>query len=40
MIDRLLEFCFGHRRTLIALALLLAAIGYYSWTKLAIEAYP
>ena len=40
MIDRLLEFCFDHRRTIIFVAVLLAAIGYYSWTKLAIEAYP
>ncbi|HEX4180376.1 MAG TPA: CusA/CzcA family heavy metal efflux RND transporter [Caulobacteraceae bacterium] len=40
MIDRFLEFCFDRRRTLTALALLLAAIGYYSWTQLAIEAYP
>jgi len=40
MIDRLLELCFDHRRPLIFVAVLLAAIGYYSWTKLAIEAYP
>ena len=40
MINRLLEFCFQHRRTFIALAVLLAVIGYYSWTQLAIEAYP
>jgi heavy metal efflux system protein len=40
MIDRFLEFCFDHRRTLAAMALLLMAVGYYSWTKLAIEAYP
>jgi cobalt-zinc-cadmium resistance protein CzcA len=40
MIDRFLEFCFDHRRTLAAIALVLAAIGYWSWTKIAIEAYP
>src|ERR1700735_878268 len=40
MINRLLEFCFDHRRSFMGLALLLAAVGYYSWTKLAIEAYP
>jgi cobalt-zinc-cadmium resistance protein CzcA len=40
MIDRLLEFCFDHRRVLVGVALLLAAVGYFSWTKLAIEAYP
>ena len=40
MIDRLLKFCFDHRRTFMVLAALLAVVGYYSWTKLAIEAYP
>src|SRR5579859_813087 len=40
MIDRFLEFCFDHRRVLFACALVLAAIGYWSWTKIAIEAYP
>jgi cobalt-zinc-cadmium resistance protein CzcA len=40
MINRLLQFCFDHRRTFMALAALLAVVGYYSWTKLAIEAYP
>ena len=40
MINRLLQFCFDHRRTLMVAAVLLVVIGYYSWTKLAIEAYP
>src|ERR1700722_20058494 len=40
MISRLLEFCLVHRRVGILLAVVLAAIGYYSWTQLAIEAYP
>src|SRR5580658_1737209 len=40
MINRLLEFCIDHRRAFIVLALVLAGVGYFSWTKLAIEAYP
>ncbi len=36
----MLQFCFDHRRTFMALAGLLAIVGYFSWTKLAIEAYP
>lgn len=40
MINRLLQFCFNRRHTAIAVALLAVAVGYYSWTKIAIEAYP
>src|ERR1700733_10550912 len=40
MINRLLQFCFNRRRTAIAVALLAVALGYYSWNKIAIEAYP
>ena len=40
MISRVLEFCIDHRRAFMSLAVLLALVGYYSWTKLAIEAYP
>jgi cobalt-zinc-cadmium resistance protein CzcA len=40
MIERLLRFCFDHRRTFIGLAVLVTLAGYYSWTKLSIEAYP
>jgi cobalt-zinc-cadmium resistance protein CzcA len=40
MINRLLQSCFDHRRIVMGLAVLLAAVGYWSWTKLAIEAYP
>src|SRR5215469_297102 len=40
MINRFLEFCFEHRRIVMALAILLAIVGAYSWTKIAIEAYP
>jgi cobalt-zinc-cadmium resistance protein CzcA len=40
VINRLLQYCFDHRRTFLVLAAILAVIGYYSWTQLAIEAYP
>src|ERR1700733_7393978 len=40
MISRFLTLCFDHRRSFMGLTLLLTAVGYYSWTKLAIEAYP
>jgi cobalt-zinc-cadmium resistance protein CzcA len=40
MINRLLQFCFARRRTFMALAVLLAIVGYVAWTKVAIEAYP
>jgi len=40
MIDRLLEFCFDHRRTMMLLAVVLTVAGYFAWTTLAIEAYP
>jgi len=40
MIERLLQFCVDHRRTFCVLAVVLAIVGYYSWTQLAIEAYP
>src|SRR5208282_3939967 len=40
MINRALEFCFDHRRIVMLLAVLLAVAGYFSWTSLAIEAYP
>jgi heavy metal efflux system protein len=40
MISRLLAYCFRHRHIAIALAILLALLGYYAWTQVAIEAYP
>lgn len=40
MINRFLKLCVERRHTAIALALVVVAIGYYAWTKLAIEAYP
>jgi cobalt-zinc-cadmium resistance protein CzcA len=40
MISRILQYCFDHRRTFLVLAVALAIVGSYSWTRLAIEAYP
>lgn len=40
MIDRLLVFCLRKRHVFILVALLVAVFGYYSWTQMAIEAYP
>ena len=40
MISRILAYCFRHRQIAIALAILLALLGYYAWTQVAIEAYP
>jgi cobalt-zinc-cadmium resistance protein CzcA len=40
MINRLLQFCFEHRRAFVALALATIVAGYFAWTRLAIEAYP
>lgn len=40
MISRLLQACFNRRHTIIAVAIVIVAIGAYAWTKLAIEAYP
>src|ERR1700720_2604302 len=40
MIDRLVAFAL-HKRLVVAMVCVFAAIyGYYSWTQLAIEAYP
>ena len=40
MINRLLELCFDHRRTMMLVAVVLVLAGYFAWTNLAIEAYP
>ncbi|HWZ47137.1 MAG TPA: CusA/CzcA family heavy metal efflux RND transporter, partial [Herbaspirillum sp.] len=40
MINRLLAFCFHNRIVIIVLTLLLTVFGYYSWTQIAVEAYP
>jgi heavy metal efflux pump (cobalt-zinc-cadmium) len=40
MINRIIEFCF-HKRALFSVVTVLVAIfGWYSWTRLSIEAYP
>ena len=40
MINALFRFCFEKRTLFIAVSALVACFGYYSWTQLAIEAYP
>ncbi len=40
MINRIIGFCFRKRLVAIMVALLLVLSGYYSWTKMAVEAYP
>lgn len=40
MINRIIEWCFHKRMLVIGIALLVMVFGYYSWTQLAIEAYP
>jgi heavy metal efflux system protein len=40
MTDRLVGLCLRKRLVVIMVALFVAAYGYYSWTQLAIEAYP
>lgn len=40
MIKQLIEFCFDHRRTLWAAALVALVAGYFAWTAIPIEAYP
>ena len=40
MIDRFVSFCLDRRWLMVALFLLVAAFGVYSWTELSIEAYP
>ena len=40
MIDSLLEACFKRRKAAWLLAIGLVAIGYFAWTRIAIEAYP
>ncbi|MDY7578884.1 CusA/CzcA family heavy metal efflux RND transporter [Herbaspirillum sp. RTI4] len=40
MINRILAFCFRNRIAIIALTVFLTAFGYYSWTRIAVEAYP
>jgi cobalt-zinc-cadmium resistance protein CzcA len=40
MIDRLVAFCLRKRHVVIMVTLLVALFGYYSWTQMAVEAYP
>ncbi|MFC3651681.1 efflux RND transporter permease subunit [Dyella humi] len=40
MINQLFRFCFEKRMLFIVVTLLVICFGYYSWTQLAIEAYP
>jgi len=40
MINAIFHFCFRKRVLFIVVTLLVACFGYYSWTQLAIEAYP
>lgn len=40
MIDRIISICLRKRLVVIVVAILLAAFGYYSWTQMAVEAYP
>jgi heavy metal efflux system protein len=40
MINTLFRFCFEKRMLFIVVTLLVICFGYYSWTQLAIEAYP
>jgi len=40
MIERVLSFALNKRVLVIVIALMVAVYGYYSWTQLAVEAYP
>ncbi len=40
MINRIVSICLRKRFVAIIVATLLAIFGYYSWTKMAVEAYP
>ena len=40
MINAIFHFCFQKRVLFIVVTILVACFGYYSWTQLAIEAYP
>ena len=40
MINQLFRFCFEKRTLFIVVTMLVICFGYYSWTQLAIEAYP
>lgn len=40
MINRIIGICLHKRPVAMVVAILLGVLGYYSWTKMAVEAYP
>jgi cobalt-zinc-cadmium resistance protein CzcA len=40
MIDRIVSICLRKRLVVTVVTILLAIFGYYSWTRMAVEAYP
>ncbi|GAB2580250.1 efflux RND transporter permease subunit [Dyella jejuensis] len=40
MINAIFRFCFEKRTLFVGVSILVIGLGYYSWTQLAIEAYP
>jgi cobalt-zinc-cadmium resistance protein CzcA len=40
MINRIVEACLRKRFVVAVTALMIAGVGYYSWTRMAVEAYP
>ncbi len=40
MIDRLIASCLSKRHIVIMVAILVILLGYYSWTQMAVDAYP
>ena len=40
MINRIISICLRKRHVAIMIAILVSVFGYYSWTKMAVEAYP
>ncbi|HWX67562.1 MAG TPA: CusA/CzcA family heavy metal efflux RND transporter [Rhodanobacter sp.] len=40
MINTIFQFCFQRRVLFLVVTVLVACFGYYSWTQLAVEAYP
>src|ERR1700677_4151728 len=40
MINALFRFCFEKRMLFIVVTILVLIFGYYSWTQMAVEAYP
>ncbi len=40
MIDAIIKWCFQRRALMLGMAALVAAYGWYAWTRMAVEAYP